>query len=79
MMIVYQLFFDVNILGAKFAKIQWAGLSVMSLGYAIKVRDLIDRKKEEIEQVYSFEYSDNDYISDIEIKKIKQSYTPDIE
>jgi len=50
----------------------------MSLGYAIKVRDLIDRKKEEIEHEYSFEYSDNDYISDLEIKKIKQC-NPDIE
>lgn len=73
-MIVYQLFFDVNILGAKFAKIQWAGLSVMSLGYAIKVRDLIDKKKEEMELEFE---ADNDYISDLEIKKIKN--TPELD
>lgn len=75
MMIVYQLFFDVNILGAKFAKIQWAGLSVMSLGYAIKIRDLIEKRKEELE--IEFE-SDNDYISDLEIKKIK-TCTPEMD
>lgn len=46
----------------------------MSLGYAIKVRDLIEKKKEEME--IEFE-ADNDYISDLEIKKIKN--TPELD
>ena len=43
---IYQLFFDVNLLGAQFQQIQWMGLTIMFFGYALKAWDIVKYQKE---------------------------------